>query len=149
MGVLADGFFFFQAEDGIRDGHVTGVQTCALPICVLAAGDAHIYLTVPFVLGWSMMDALACGAVVIGSDTAPVREMITPGENGFLADFFDPEAIADRTTAVLRDPAAFAPIRRNAVRFIRERYSLERVLPRMVALYRATARRRPARHRSR
>src|SRR5207253_5367335 len=27
-------FFFFQAEDGIRDGHVTGVQTCALPISV-------------------------------------------------------------------------------------------------------------------
>jgi len=116
---------------------------------VLAAGDAHIYLTAPFVLGWSMMDALACGAVVIGSDTAPVREMITPGHNGFLADFFDPEAIADRTTAVLRDPAAFAPIRRNAVRFIRERYSLEQVLPRMVALYRATARRRSARDRSR
>src|SRR5439155_7340325 len=29
-------FFFFQAEDGIRDGHVTGVQTCALPICFTA-----------------------------------------------------------------------------------------------------------------
>src|SRR5439155_4672902 len=31
-GVFLVCFFFFQAEDGIRDGHVTGVQTCALPI---------------------------------------------------------------------------------------------------------------------
>ena len=86
---------------------------------VLSAGDAHVYLTVPFVLGWSMMDALAYGAVVVGSDTEPVREMISPGENGFLVDFFDPEAIAEQTLEVLRAPATFEPVRRNAVRFIR------------------------------
>jgi glycosyltransferase involved in cell wall biosynthesis len=102
---------------------------------VLSAGDAHIYLTVPFVLGWSMMDALACGAVVVGSDTEPVREMISPGDNGFLVDFFDPEAIAEQTLEVLRAPAAFEPVRRNAVRFIQERYSVDAVLPKMVALY--------------
>jgi glycosyltransferase involved in cell wall biosynthesis len=75
--------------------------------------------------------------------------MITPGHNGFLADFLDPGAIADQTMTVLRDPAAFAPIRRNAARFIRERYSVERLRRRMVSLYRATARRRRARDRSR
>jgi glycosyltransferase involved in cell wall biosynthesis len=107
---------------------------------VLAAGDAHIYLTVPFVLGWSLMDALACGAVVVGSDTAPVREMITPGDNGFLVDFFSPEAIAEQTLAVLRAPAGFAAVRRRAVEFIRRRYSLEAVLPQIVDLYQAVAR---------
>ena len=111
---------------------------------VLSVGDAHIYLTVPFVLGWSMMDALACGAVVIGSDTEPVREMITPGENGFLVDFFDAEAIAEKTLEVLRAPSAFEPIRRNAVRFVRQRYSLDVALPKMIALYRSAMRARSA-----
>ena len=107
-------------------------------------GDAHIYLTVPFLLGWSMMDALACGAVVIGSDTEPVREMITPGENGLLVDFFDAKAIAEQTLEVLRTPSAFEPIRRNAVRFVRQRYSLDVALPKMIALYRSAMRVRSA-----
>src|SRR5436190_3121513 len=56
---------------------------------LLASSDLHMYLTVPFVLSWSMMDALSCGAVVLASATTPVREMIRDGENGLLADFFD------------------------------------------------------------
>ena len=107
---------------------------------ILSAGDAHIYLTVPFVLGWSLMDALACGAVVIGSDTEPVREMISPGDNGFLVDFFDADAIAEQTLQVLRAPAAFEPVRRRAVDFIRERYSLDAVLPAITGFYAAVAR---------
>ena len=102
---------------------------------MLSAGDVHIYLTVPFVLSWSMMNALACGAVVIGSDTPPVREMIRHGENGFLEDFFDPEQIAERALEVLRDPPAFRRIRENAIAGIEKDYSLEAVLPRMFDLY--------------
>jgi glycosyltransferase involved in cell wall biosynthesis len=106
---------------------------------LLAASDLHIYLTVPFVLSWSMMDAMSCGAVVLGSDTAPVHEMIRDGENGLLADFFDSEAMAEKALSVLRDPDAARPMGRAAERMIVERYSLEAVLPEMVRMYEDTA----------
>lgn len=102
---------------------------------LLASSDLHIYLTVPFVLSWSMMDALSCGAVVLGSDTTPVREMIRDGENGLLADFFSPEAFAEKALAVLQDPSAFRPLGRAAEQMIIERYSLEAVLPEMLRMY--------------
>lgn len=106
---------------------------------LLATSDLHIYLTVPFVLSWSMMDALSCGAVVLGSDTAPVREMIRDGANGLLCDLFDVEAIAARALSVLKDPAAFRPLGRAAEEMIVERYSVQAVLPQMVGMYERVA----------
>lgn len=102
---------------------------------LLASTDLHIYLTVPFVLSWSMMDAMSCGAVVLGSETSPVKEMIRDGENGLLADFFDADGMAKKAVQVLKDPVAFRDLGRAAERMIDERYSLERVVPRMVELY--------------
>jgi len=106
---------------------------------LLAATDLHIYLTVPFVLSWSMMDAMSCGAVVLGSDTAPVREMIKDGENGLIADFFNTDQLAAKAIDVLRDPTAARAMGRAAEQMIRERYSLEAVLPRMLQLYERAA----------
>jgi glycosyltransferase involved in cell wall biosynthesis len=106
---------------------------------LLAISDLHIYLTVPFVLSWSMMDAMSCGAVVLGSDTAPVREMIRDGENGLLANLFDVEGIANKAVAALRDPAAFRPLGRAAEQTIVQCYSIEAVLPAMVQMYRDVA----------
>ena len=103
---------------------------------MFSMGDAHIYLTVPFVLSWSMMNALASGALVVGSDTTPVRDMIRHGKNGFLIDFFDAEQFAQQVLEVLRDPPAYQHIRDSAVKTIREDYSLDAVLPRMVEMYR-------------
>ena len=108
---------------------------------LLASTDVHVYLTVPFVLSWSMVDAMSCGAVVVGSDTAPVAEMITEGRTGLLAGFFDVDALATKAAAVLRDPAAYRPLGRAAEQLIAEKYSLEAVLPRMVSLYEATVQR--------
>lgn len=101
----------------------------------LAATDLHIYLTVPFVLSWSMMDAMSCGAVVLGSATSPVKEMICDGENGLLADFFRPEEFADKAVAVLRNPDEYRPLGRAAEKMIQEKYSLEAVLPQMLQMY--------------
>ena len=102
---------------------------------MLASSDLHIYLTVPFVLSWSMMDAMSCGAVVLGSATSPVKEMIRDSENGLLADFFDVEQFSDKAVQVLKDPAAFRPLGRAAEQMISERYSLDAVLPEMLKIY--------------
>ncbi len=106
---------------------------------LLAAADLHIYLTAPFVLSWSLMDALSCGAVVLGSATSPVKEMIVDGHNGLLADFFDVEELAKKAVEVLKDPAAFRPLGRAAESMIVEKYSLEAVLPKMAEFYEQTA----------
>jgi len=107
---------------------------------LLATSDLHIYLTVPFVLSWSMMDAMSCGAVVLASDTAPVREMIQHGKNGLLADFFNPEDFARQAVKVLQHPEAYRPLGRAAEQTIIDHYSLEAVLPRMLEMYASPSR---------
>src|SRR5262249_35472016 len=77
---------------------------------LLSRSDLHVYLTVPFATSWSLFDALACGCVVLGSDTAPVRELIRHGDNGLLAAFYDVEGLADLALRVLNDPAAHRPL---------------------------------------
>ena len=97
--------------------------------------DLHIYLTVPFVLSWSLLNALACGATVLGSDTAPVREMIREGETGLLTDFFDIDAMVARAEAVLDHPEDYAHLGKNGAELIRSTYSLDVCLPQMLHLY--------------
>jgi glycosyltransferase involved in cell wall biosynthesis len=102
---------------------------------LFAVSDLHIYLTVPFVLSWSLMNALACGTTVLASDTAPVREMIRDGENGLLEDFFDVEGLAGRAAKVLDAPHEYRGLGRAGIHMIQQRYSLDVCLPRMLALY--------------
>ena len=101
---------------------------------LLAASDLHIYLTVPFVLSWSMVNAMSCGAVVLASDTAPVKELIVHGKTGLLAPFFDVEGFAEQANRVLDDPAGHAPLGRAAAELIREKYSLDVSLPKFLTL---------------
>jgi glycosyltransferase involved in cell wall biosynthesis len=78
---------------------------------------------------------MACGAVVVGSATPPVAEVVTHGETGLLVPFFDPPAIARGVLGVLADPAAHAPLAEAARRRIIERYDLRSVcLPRQLDL---------------
>jgi glycosyltransferase involved in cell wall biosynthesis len=98
-------------------------------------GRAHVYLTYPFVLSWSLLEAMACGAVVVGSDTEPVREVIRHGQNGFLVDFFDREGWLERLERVLSEPGRHEAISQQARQTVVERYDLRQVcLPRQLAL---------------
>jgi glycosyltransferase involved in cell wall biosynthesis len=102
---------------------------------LLAVSDLHIYLSVPFVLSWSLLNALACGAVVLASDTAPVREVIAEGSTGLLAGFFDVDGLVARALQVLDRPADFKPLGAAGVELIRQRYSMEVCLPQHIRFY--------------
>jgi glycosyltransferase involved in cell wall biosynthesis len=102
---------------------------------LLAFTDLHIYLTVPFVLSWSLFNALACGATVLASDTAPVLEVIEPGRTGLLADFFDVAGLASVADKVLDDPGAYRPLGAAAAEMIRAEHSLDVCAPRHVKLF--------------
>jgi glycosyltransferase involved in cell wall biosynthesis len=113
----------------------TGLVNPPTLVEILNLSDLHIYLTVPFVLSWSLMDALACGCTVLASDTEPVREVIDDGDNGLLRDFFDVEGLAAEAVEVLRDPAAYAPLGERAVERIHQEYAVNVTLPRIVGLF--------------
>lgn len=101
---------------------------------VLQFSGAHIYYTVPFVLSWSSMEALSAGCLVIGSDTAPVREVIKDGINGLLADFFSPQDLARRVNEVFDHPDRMQAIRQAARQSILDNYSLHKLIPLHIAL---------------
>ncbi|WP_047243700.1 glycosyltransferase family 4 protein [Chromobacterium subtsugae] len=85
----------------------------------LQVSAAHVYLTYPFVLSWSLLEAMASGCRIVASDTAPLREVIRDGVNGHLTSFFDQEALIGRVREALRadDPAMRAQARRTAARY--------------------------------
>lgn len=106
-------------------GHILPDQLAEL----LAMSDLHFYLTVPFVLSWSLINAMSCGCVVLGSDVPPVREVLEPGVSGLVEPFYDVERLARTALQVLDDPAAYAPLGEAARRTVEERYSVEVCLP--------------------
>jgi glycosyltransferase involved in cell wall biosynthesis len=102
---------------------------------LFSISNLHFYLTAPFVLSWSLMNALACGATVMGSDTAPVREMIQHGRNGLRFDFFEIEQAVETANHVLDFPAEYEHLGTQARARIVEQYSLDVCLPKMLELY--------------
>jgi glycosyltransferase involved in cell wall biosynthesis len=102
-------------------------------LALLRVSAAHVYLTYPFVLSWSMLEALAAGCLVIGSRTAPVCEVLEDGRNGRLVDFFDTKGLAETVVEGLEKRDAFRDLREAARKTILERYDLKRVcLPRQI-----------------
>lgn len=92
---------------------------------VLQLSACHVYLTYPFVLSWSCVEALSAGCAVVGSRTAPVEEVIEDGLNGVLCDFFDVEDLADKVSHVLKYPARYKRMRAAARKTAVKRYDLQ------------------------
>jgi len=104
--------------------HFTGKLPYASYRKVLQVSAAHVYLTYPFVLSWSLLEAMAAGCLVVGSDTAPVREVIEHGRNGLMVDFFDVDGLVERLATVLADPSAHAGLRSAARETVLREYAV-------------------------
>jgi len=106
---------------------------------VLLASSAHVYLTIPFVLSWSMIEAMSAGCLLVASDTDPVREVVRDGQNGLLVDFFDTGRLADRICGALERPDTFAGVRQTARETAVERYAMSKLIPLRARLLDAVA----------
>ncbi|MGA3890980.1 glycosyltransferase family 4 protein [Ralstonia nicotianae] len=102
---------------------------------VLQISSVHVYLTYPFVLSWSLLEAMAAGCLVIGSDTSPVREIIEDGKNGLLVDFFSPDKMTGLIGAALMGAGELKKLRLSARGTVVEKYDLmEKCLPRQMEI---------------
>ena len=109
-------------------------------VALMQISRAHAYLTYPFVLSWSMLEAMSAGAYVVASKTAPVEELITDGVNGRLVDFFDIPAWSAALTEALARPERFTPQRRAARQTVLDGFDLQNIcMPRLVDFVEAFA----------
>ncbi|MDQ1899644.1 glycosyltransferase [Paracoccus sp. WLY502] len=103
-------------------------------LSLIQIARVHCYLTYPFVLSWSLTEAMAAGGYVVASDTEPVRELIRDGENGRLVPFFDVPALSDALIRGLSGDPDADRLRTAARQTILDGYDLHRhSLPRQIA----------------
>ncbi|MEJ1158577.1 glycosyltransferase [Prosthecomicrobium sp. N25] len=105
-----------EVEDRVdpRRVHFVGHVPHDRMLAAVDLGAAHVYFTYPFVASWSLFEAMALEALVIGSDTAPVRELVENGRNGILLDFFDVDGLSRAMMDACRHPEVYLPLRRAA-----------------------------------
>jgi len=105
--------------------HFTGKLPYLQYRSLLQVSAVHVYLTYPFVLSWSMLEAMSCGCLLVASRTAPVEEVIEHGKNGLLVDFFDQAALVEQVSEALSQPNRFSEIRHQARQTVLQRYTVE------------------------
>ena len=110
--------------------HFLGNIAYAQFVSLLQISTVHTYLTYPFVLSWSLLEAMSAGCAIVASDTAPVKEAITDNETGWLVDFLDASALAEKVIALCQDPNRRQALGQAARRFAIDHYDLQtRCLP--------------------
>ena len=110
-------------------------------IPILQISKVHVYLTYPFVLSWSLLEAMSCGCAVVGSDTAPVKEVITDQKNGLLVDFFNPNQLAEAIAELLKNRKLANEIGKAARNHIVNNFELKSCVQRQLALMELVANR--------
>lgn len=114
--------------------HFLGHIAYALFVPLLQLSTVHVYLTYPFVLSWSLLEAMSAGCAIVGSDTQPLHEAIAHNETGRLVNFFDPHQLADQVCDLLDQPDERRRLGRNARAFAQAHYDLKTVcLPKQLA----------------
>lgn len=127
---------FLNEIDGDYDPsrvHFTGPLPYESYLQLLRLSAVHVYLTYPFVLSWSLLEALGSGCAVVGSATAPVQEVIHDGVNGVLVDFFSHGDLAEAVCELLANPQLRHKLSESAVAMARP-YGLDVCLPQQLAL---------------
>jgi len=124
--------------------HFVGKLPYERYVSLLQVSAAHVYLTYPFVLSWSMLEAMAAGCLMVGSGTGAVEEGLSHRQNGLLVDFFARDQIADAVGWALDNREAAQELRDAARRTALERFALERCLTAQDAFLDGLARTRPA-----
>lgn len=107
--------------------HFLGKVSYEAFLRLLQVSRVHVYLTYPFVLSWSMLEAMSAGCLIVGSRTQPVEEVIQHGANGLLVDFFSHAEVAQRVIEALEDRRGHESIRQNARQTILDQYDLHTV----------------------
>jgi glycosyltransferase involved in cell wall biosynthesis len=103
-------------------------------LAMMQVSTAHVYLTYPFVLSWSLIEAMSAECAILASDTAPVKEVLTEGETGWMVDFFDHKALVSRLNELLDDPETRKTLGQNARALVKANYDLQSIcLPKHVA----------------
>lgn len=115
--------------------HFTGHLPKPLYLQVLQASTVHVYMTVPFVLSWSMLEAMSCGCTVVASNTKPVTEVINDGVNGLLAEFQDPTAIADAIVTALKSGDLRKGISQRARQTVLDRFEVNSMLQKQLQFF--------------
>jgi len=125
----------FEHDYDTSKFHFLGLIPTLDLITLYQLSDVHFYLTAPFVLSWSMLQAMSCGCAMVGSATPPVEEVITHGVNGLLADFYNPDDVASKALTILADPKRHQPLREAARQTVIDQYSVDKCLHQLIGFF--------------
>lgn len=123
-----------QTELDMNRVHFVGMLPFHEYVKLLQISSVHAYLTVPYVLSWSILNAMSVGCCVVASDTQPVQEVIKDNYNGLLFNFFSSNHLAEKVEYALDNKDKMKEIRENARKTVLENYALEKTLPQQVNL---------------
>ena len=123
----------FISESDWTRVHFVGQIPYSTYLSVLQISSCHVYMTYPFVLSWSLLEAMSVECPIVASDTAPVREVIIHNKTGVLTDFFDPKELSSAVIKTVKNSNKAKKLGKSARKFVVEHYDLFNVcLPRQV-----------------